>query len=168
MVTFSAPHNLIHRHARKHSHPCLVFREKLWKRQLWWDGERHAGLTRLWSRANCAHRLRRWSSTQLTHTDGNGLLICLASGLTTHIRCTDESANFCIYFHFLFRLHCWILKGLMKKYITRSLLCNACIAFQTAKTGVSGIWPMSIPGFRRSQCQPGEEKAWSSLNVAIY
>lgn len=41
----------------------------------------------------------------------------------------------------------------MKEYITSFQQCNGSIVFQT---GVSGIRPMSIPGFRCS-CQPVEE-----------
>lgn len=160
MITFTVTHNPMHRHPHKHSHLCRVFGEKLWKRQLWCDGERHAGSTfsSRWFRANPAHRLRRWTSAGLTDTDGNRLLICLVSGLTTNIQRTETSAIFFLHFPCLFRLHYWILKGLMKKYITSVPLCNACIVFQTAKTGVSGIWPMSIPGFRCSWSLPVEEK----------
>ena len=149
-MSFTATHNPIHRHPHKHSHLRLVFGEKLWKRQLWRDGDRHAGFSGCWFGANSAHRLHRWSSAGLTDTDGNLLLICLVSGLTTNIQCTEHQVSLCLHFHFLFWLHYWILQGLVKEYITSLLLCNACIVFQTAKTGVSGVWPMSIPGFLRS------------------
>lgn len=43
--------------------------------------------------------------------------------------------------------------------------CNACIVLQTAKTGVSGIWPMSIPGFRWNWCQPIQESVRLRLKL---
>lgn len=70
-------------HTHSHVRLCLMFGEKLWKRQLWRDGERHAGLTlsNLWSTA----KSQLWNSTGLTGTDGHGVLIRLVSTTITII-----------------------------------------------------------------------------------
>ena len=82
-------------HTHKHIRLCLVFGEKLWKRQLWCDGEGHAGLTfsSRWFTANSARRLHCWSSTGLTDTDGKRPLIRLVSGLTTNIQWTEHQLS---------------------------------------------------------------------------
>lgn len=147
------PQSLIIRYTDAHTNTylCLVFGEKLWNGQLWSDGERHAGSTfpSRGFRANFAHSgCTTGVLAGLTATDGNCLIISLVSGLTTNIQCIENQQSSAYIFIFLFWLYFWILKGVMKKHITSLLLCNAHIVFQTAKTGVSGTWPMSIPGFR--------------------
>lgn len=83
----------------------------------------------------------------------------------SHLISSTENQQ-CLYFHSLFWLHDWTMKGLMQKYITGFRLGNACIAFLTAKTGVSGVLPMRIPGFRWSWYWPVKKRAPAPLTFS--